>query len=1159
MRRQRRADGGPSTFSNTPAPRNPSHAGPLCCDGAWDDPPSHDNDITPEFTDTFVIQPPDGASVSSTIDKHPSLHDLDKEDYAESALRELLDAPFRRITARGFVDKGSPSKRRESRPHSAIPTAAEYDFCSAAATLKHEAQLAKWSSRNDKPHDRPMTAAARRLFSADLHDVSYSDVASERSRADVHSPLSDVDAQDIGFPDSPLRTTATAYSAASPGGKKKQKMAGAEPVSLQTILMRKIRDGAMADLPGQGSPPGSPKTRESSRRKTELNEVDILRQLIEDEEIEAKRNPKGATGPEPIGAAIASAEALQFNDQPFVPEIHTGLPVCDVHNYLLYCQHHKVSIMLRPVADGAAQAFIGSFTLNDSTLLDAGGYPILDRTEHAPWALLSNITKNSSNAAGKTMSTSLKSSPYNPIKGCVPMVAQLSKVGAAQTKLKSKLEAALIEAEKGSADDTNTSTGGGDGGGGEGNQALTQVYARLKSMETAAVRIFNKIAQDSNRAMEASRQNLTKLMQQYQTHSMQATEKRKVSEMYLDEFNNSQFLGECYLRYGPLREVVHYVGWKPLSTVESWMHHTPYQENSLPVFVLCPPGEGMQGVEDEEASGSDTPTAVRSAERETCFKRWDEEKSEFVKMPLGLPENTYPVPVVLVSSRQFYISEDTGRIEERKEGAMLVPDYDGLSFALDQVPPLELLPKPYNVSSVEEVAKVFTEAATQAMHGNLAQRYVHGMGMVCEKDIEHVLDVRSLTGWRQNHGVESNNTVKTQEFTPGNYTCFDSDGKLYIVHNFREAIAHVREAWKVGCPLKLNPNWNVLLDREWLPIVPSDSVNPLYDLEGAEASFIDRIKNSDQEWDMPSIKSAYERLYLKERVEGWTGAPRTREGKKAQDVVTWRAYVKYRDTLKVVKKYFHIREILLYPPYHLHHKFIEERSNNAQYQTVLQAAATVRSNMREYQNTLALRLIEGLEEERRVFENKHGLKSTDFIDNIWDYLMAHELRCGFDDNSLVGVVEQANDTLFGDLPSQVVSTPLQVKATKTSKGLRMQKGADNKFYTPGEHMGIMCMKRMDAALQYTSHDPWSESRDLPVTKMARAEPAEVPMELFRKFGTPGTVGLQVGKQRSSLSSIAQRRKSSHAAQKKRSLVYRQSLPPLAREPSTTLGSRVQIL
>eukprot|EP01062_Namystynia_karyoxenos_P061607 TRINITY_DN5396_c2_g1_i1.p1 TRINITY_DN5396_c2_g1~~TRINITY_DN5396_c2_g1_i1.p1 ORF type:complete len:1591 (+),score=556.61 TRINITY_DN5396_c2_g1_i1:464-4774(+) len=834
------------------------------------------------------------------------------------------------------------------------------------------------------------------------------------------------------------------------------------------------------------------------------------------------------------GAAIAAAEAESHQNEQFVPEDLTGMPVSDVHNYLLYCQMHQLGVVLRPVADGAAQAFIGRCDITDPTLRDSNGYPILTRTDLMPWAHLRQVTRHVSNARGKTMATALKSSPYEPIKGTVPLNAQLSKVGAQQTQMKSDLETALIEAEQRSglreqqaaegaaeADSLGLSASGGDasptegslsgsrsprsaapsspgsrtwgktrasmlggrikmpkqgkaglaasvsikgppgspaGKGGTRRGSLTAVYAQLKSMESSAARMLDKIEEDSKRAMLASAQKLQQLLQKYNNESMHSLDKRKVAEMYVDEFNQSQFLGQCFARYGPQQEKIHFLVNRREQGVDPRQWGMAYQEADAPVFVLVPAGDDA---------------------RRGKFRKWDTDRKDFVEMPPPFPpEGTEPVAVKLVASRMFYISPETGRIEEREEGAMLVPDFDGLSYAKDRVLPKHLAIRLRGDALKRALVEYYEEIRSEQL--NLTYR--DNMGLVSGSDVEHIEEVRALTDWRQSHGEEANNTVKTQQFLPGNYSAFDSFGQVTVLRDFADCVQFFRRMWRMGCPLRLNPNWNVVLDVDWLPVAPNDSINPLYDREAREALVLEKLKAS-QEWDMPSLRCAYDRIFTRDVIEGWRGLPRTRDDKKPseQGVEVWRAYVRFRDELKVTEHFFKIRQLLLDPPLVFHKgRQVQELSERERQELRLPSGAEVfyarygfgskwrdvtdivrhrirhnlevsadpehflhavdlpdppprasrlllvehtdragcierhppgereavtallsverhvRQELRMRLNQRVLDLVSDLNEQRRAFREKHGDSSTDFVDCIWDYMMVHELRFGFE-------------------------------------------------------------------------------------------------------------------------------------------------------------------
>ena len=711
----------------------------------------------------------------------------------------------------------------------------------------------------------------------------------------------------------------------------------------------------------------------------------------------------------------------------------TGMPVADVHNYSLYCQSQKFTVMLRPVADGAAQAFIGIFGFSDKTLLDERGYPILEQLNYIPWSHYVQCTTHTSTARGKTMATALKSSPYEPIKGMVPVHAQLSKVGAAHTQLLNNLEAALIEAGETGDESVQGMT----------SAELTKVYARLKTIESRAAEMFLKIQQDSENAVLRSKQTLERLNIAYNSMSMPCIDKHKISELFVDEFNNSQILGECFARFGPVREIIHFLVGKEGTSRES----TVYQENNLPVFLLLP-------------------TSVNR-----YYRKWETAKQCFVDQVKNdfPPEETAAIAVKLVASRKFYVSKQTGRIEEYKEGCELVPDYDGLTYARDFE--CKLGAHELRDMTCDQIRSHLVKQHEKLMCESMEQRYIENMGLVTRTDEDHIQEVRVLTDWRQSHGEESNNTIKTQDFLSGNYSCFDSDGKLRVVKNFEQAITFIRQGWQSGKPLQLNPNWNVLLDQSWLPYVGSESIKPLYNKEERDASIVTGIRSQkNQEWDEDSLSNAYSRIYRKDGIESWRGMPRTADGKKATELELWRTYVRFRDEWKVIQLFFQARRALLFPVLFLHKRckddlpcFLLDKLNSAE--------EDARRICRRSQSAIVLKVVRNLTHQKDLFAEKHGVSSTSFIDHIWEYLMVYEIRNGFSDFATSRVESMRSAMITKEKSVSDVSSANQfLDSSKTRSN-----DTGDKHMTSGEMVAVDFMRRHGQ--RFLGLNPWVDSTD----------------------------------------------------------------------------------
>eukprot|EP01060_Flectonema_neradi_P041672 TRINITY_DN9964_c0_g1_i1.p1 TRINITY_DN9964_c0_g1~~TRINITY_DN9964_c0_g1_i1.p1 ORF type:complete len:457 (+),score=65.47 TRINITY_DN9964_c0_g1_i1:202-1371(+) len=365
------------------------------------------------------------------------------------------------------------------------------------------------------------------------------------------------------------------------------------------------------------------------------------------------------------------------------------------------------------------------------------------------------------------------------------------------------------------------------------------------------------------------------------------------------------------------------------------------------------------------------------------------------------------------------------------------------------------------------------------------------MGVVSKADEEHVHEVRALTDWRQSHGEEYGNTIKTQDFLPGNYSCFDSDGKLHVVKTFEQAISFIRQSWTEGKPLPLNPNWNVLLDQKWLPYVPTDSIKPLYNKEERDAAIMTRIANQTKaEWDLQSLSTAYNKIYRNEHViEAWRGMPRTADGNKATELELWRTYVRFRDEWKVMQLFFKARMTLLFPMLYIH-----QRSKNPLTtplnQKLSRAEEDARNLFRRNQNTAVMKVVKNLTHQKDMFAEKHGVTCTAFIDHIWDYLMVFEINHGF--NESVGVAEVVH---LHSISREKSTSDLSV-SYKREKSVTSIEGGEGKRFTSGDVAAVDFMRRHGQ--RFLGLNPWVDhlpdpfaGRTRRVSRSALPEPSKV--------------------------------------------------------------------
>eukprot|EP00658_Telonema_sp_P-2_P008376 TRINITY_DN13155_c0_g1_i2.p1 TRINITY_DN13155_c0_g1~~TRINITY_DN13155_c0_g1_i2.p1 ORF type:complete len:482 (+),score=101.38 TRINITY_DN13155_c0_g1_i2:97-1542(+) len=409
-------------------------------------------------------------------------------------------------------------------------------------------------------------------------------------------------------------------------------------------------------------------------------------------------------------------------DSEMVVEEETNMPAQDLHLYQLYCAHQKTTIIIRPISNSVVDLYAGTAIL-DPAFCDAHGNPIPQPNMSAAevWA----ATSFECRVKGKSISVSLKSSPFAPIGGLIPVNPALGKAYLDAVKRERDMEDLILNAQ--------------------GGVMTIALLKRLKAQKAQAGSLTAGFVRDIQQSLLDSNSECSALLAEYQAAVTMTIDKAAVSKRYIDRLNNAQYLG----------------------TTHALWHGMPVYYNEA----------GLDGVERVEEGGCPV-FYIRRADGK--FYPFSQEHQNVEKNHVILASVTaHFKPVEVVTHRSFVISPVTKRVEEDASSYLIGPDFDGLSYARNVHfvnSPLKDSPAPY--TSHDHIR--YADA-----HSNT--NLVVGMGLVYEEDVGHIAELRELTQWKHNHGYECANTVKSQPLTPGPYVLI-TPTNARVLNTFEEII-----------------------------------------------------------------------------------------------------------------------------------------------------------------------------------------------------------------------------------------------------------------------------------------------------------------------------------------------------------------------------------
>lgn len=362
-----------------------------------------------------------------------------------------------------------------------------------------------------------------------------------------------------------------------------------------------------------------------------------------------------------------------------------------------------------------------------------------------------------------------------------------------------------------------------------GGVVTVSLLKRLRAQKAAAGSLTQAFRRDIITALERSDHELNQIMEEYREKLVVTVDKESISRAYIERFNEAQFLGTTHVtwkRQGIFYREIPNVG----------VERDPRE---APVFYIeTQPGEYFRYIPESD-SLDEAPT-----------ERTDELH-----------------PVMVVTHRMFTVSETTKRIEPDPTLYMIGPDFDGLVYA--------------RRVELAATGKSRMEWATEVNDYKLNRT----MGLVNRFDVEHVKEVRVLTEWKQNHGYECGNTVKTQPTTVAAHAVITPDS-FSILNNIFEIVGYIRAAWQHNIPLLVNPNWRVVIDCDRmprlygedlaLPVVDdcgSSAVQTRFEVEAGPDLTYDSVKKSVGTM---SERVAQMRKDFREKSRGGAGAGRPR-------------------------------------------------------------------------------------------------------------------------------------------------------------------------------------------------------------------------------------------------------------------------------------------
>eukprot|EP01079_Euglenida_sp_SAG-EU17-18_P000726 gene726-2514_t len=491
-----------------------------------------------------------------------------------------------------------------------------------------------------------------------------------------------------------------------------------------------------------------------------------------------------------------------------LPESSTGLLLADLHRYCIYSAQRRCSIILREVGPGAADTYEGVYHMDKKYCLRDGVTPDYSVIRRIDMENIRSITSHHYvHAQGKAISISLKSSPYKAILGMIPLDPNLSKLQQVHAGELAALEELILKNRT--------------------KRKMRKFLGSLRNQEGHWQQTLRKYTGEANKQFLDSNARLGKLWQGYESELQMAQNKLAVSRKWLGQFNAGLFLGATKVRT-PTGLPIYYL--------------VKYTDITAKTFSKQDSGLIPNTVVARDDAGGPIFLIQTNGQFSVCSSQdgnWEPVDNTFVFHFTN--QQRYKLkPVWVATYRVYKIDLDTNRIVEDHVAAnVIVPDYDGLSYAHEWESPVVAGIVSSDMSWEENIASmvVFYHNVVEALN---TSRWVDGMGLVNDDDILHVHEMRLLTDWKQNHGAEMRNTVKPQSLN-GPHIAFVPNAAWSILHGPLEIIQFYRWAWKKGMPLPLNPCWPVLLDEKGLPKYDPSFTPPDYKATLSELK--DRIES----------------------------------------------------------------------------------------------------------------------------------------------------------------------------------------------------------------------------------------------------------------------------------------------------------------------------
>lgn len=448
-------------------------------------------------------------------------------------------------------------------------------------------------------------------------------------------------------------------------------------------------------------------------------------------------------------------------------ELETSMPPQELHLYQMYCANSDVVIVLRPISSAAPSMYAGNFFVPPQYCDDDGiPLPVHEIKEDLDFEKVMQFTTSTCRIKGKGIGVSLKSSPYPPIEGFIPINPSLSKTYSEARRKERLLEDNLMRA-----------------GGNASDKLSMNLLAKIRAQHSMFGAATSVAMKEIEQSLKTSKAKLMELVSKYNEESAFTVDKLSVSEKYIDKMNEAQFLGKTTATWRGMDLYYRQLGGE--LEVERFNDGVPifYARRGELLFTYDPKTNELK-------KGADS---VLKFEAPSTFRK-----------------------VEILTHRSFIISPESKRIIKDPGRAFIIgPDFDG--FAYSHALPKALMDDP-------------TSYMNYCAH-RINVTNVPSMGLVSPLDVEHVLEARALTQWKQNHGYECQNTIKTQEITDGSHVAILPTMEVRCLHNFVDLMRFYRECWLRGYPLILNPNWKVVLCNETkMPVPFGDEISlPIID------------------------------------------------------------------------------------------------------------------------------------------------------------------------------------------------------------------------------------------------------------------------------------------------------------------------------------------